>query len=77
MRERIWINPVTSKIVVHPLESDTDTPLHEENVIYSEKGREICISSSTRENIPDEMRTSWKLLVDVIVELQHMCLEHR
>ena len=59
--ERIWINPVTSKIMVQPLESDTDAQLHEERVISVRKRAEIGISISTRENVPDEMRTSWKL----------------
>ena len=43
-----------------PLESDTDAQFHEERVISVRKV-EIGISSSTRENDPDEMRTSWKL----------------
>ena len=33
-KERIWINPVTSKITKQPLESDNDAQLHEERVIY-------------------------------------------
>ena len=33
VKERIRINPVTSKIMVQPLESDTDAHLHEESVI--------------------------------------------
>ena len=61
MKERIWINPVTSKIMKQPLESDTDAQLHEERVVSVRKQAEIGISSSTRENVPDEMRTSWKL----------------
>ena len=30
VKEQIWINPVTSKIVLQPLEPDTDAHLHEE-----------------------------------------------
>ena len=52
--------------MVLPLESDTDARFARRECDYSEIGREICISSSTRENVPDEMRTSWKLLVDVM-----------
>ena len=33
----------------------------EERVITVRKAAEICLSSSARENVPDEMRTSWKL----------------
>ena len=44
-----------------PLESDTDTQFHDEHVISVGKQAEIGISSSTRENVPDEIRTSWKL----------------
>ena len=33
----------------------------EERVIAVRNATEICLSSSTRENVPDEMRTSWKL----------------
>ena len=44
-----------------PLKSDTDAQLHEERVISVRKQSEIGFSSSTRENVPDEMRTSWKL----------------
>ena len=61
VKEGIWINPVTSKIMKQPLESDTDAQLHEERLISVRKQAEIGISSSTRENVPDEMRTSWKL----------------
>ena len=46
--EQIWINPVTSKIGIQPLEPDTDTQLHEESVISVRKASKICISSSTR-----------------------------
>ena len=60
-KERIWINPVTSKIVVQPSESDADAQLHEERVITVRNAAETCLSSSTRENVQDEMRTSWKL----------------
>ena len=42
-------------------ESDTDAQLHEERVISVKKLAKIGISSSTRENVPDDMRTSWKL----------------
>ena len=44
-----------------PLKSDTDAQLHQERVISVRKQAEIGISSSTRENVPDKMRTSWKL----------------
>ena len=50
--ERIWIKPVTSKIVVQPSESDTDAPAAQGACDYSEKSREICISISTRERCP-------------------------
>ena len=34
MKERTWINPVTSEITLHLLEPDTDTSkLHDERVI--------------------------------------------
>ena len=61
VNERIWINPVTNKIVIQPLEPYTDAQLHQELLISVRKEAEICLSSSTRENVPDEMRTSWKL----------------
>ena len=47
--------------MAQPLESDTDAHLNEERVISVRKEAEIGISSSERENVPDEMRTSWKL----------------
>ena len=37
VKERIWINPVTSKIVRQPLEPDTDAQLHKERVITVRK----------------------------------------
>ena len=40
VKERIWINPVTSKIMKQPLESDTDAELHEERVISVRKQAE-------------------------------------
>ena len=55
------INPVTSKIEIQPLDTDTDAQLHKERVITVRKAAEIRLSSSTRE-IPNEMRTSWKTL---------------
>ena len=61
VKERIWINQVTSKIMKQPLESDTDAQLHEERVISVRKQADIDISSSTRENFPDEMKSSWQL----------------
>ena len=75
-KERIWINPVTSKIMKQPLESDTDAQVHEERVISVRKQANIGISSSTKETVPGEMRTPWKLLVDVMSnrlqdEVQH------
>ena len=38
--ERIWINPVSSKILKQPLESDTDAQLHEERVASVRKQAE-------------------------------------
>ena len=49
VKERIWINLVTSKIEFQPLEPDSDAQLHEESVISVSIQPEICISSSTRE----------------------------
>ena len=47
--EQILIISVTSKIVIQPLEPDTDAQLHMERVISVRKEAEICISSSTRD----------------------------
>ena len=33
VKERIWINPVTSMIETQPLETDTDAQLHDERII--------------------------------------------
>ena len=68
VKERIWNNPVTRKIVLQPLESDTDAHLHEESVISVRIQAEVGISSSTRENVAGEMRTPWTLLVDVMTK---------
>ena len=65
VKERIWINPGTSKIVLQPLEP---AHLHEESVISVQIQAEIGISSSTRKIVPGEMRTPWKLLVDVMTK---------
>ena len=59
--ESCCINLVTSKILKQPLQSDTDAQLHKERVISVRKQAEIGFSSSTRENVPGEMRTSWQL----------------
>ena len=63
--EHVWINPVTSKSMPQPLDTDTDARLHEEKVISMRKHAESA-SRVLHENIPDEMKTSWKLLVDVM-----------
>ena len=39
---RIWINPVTSKIVSQSLDTDTDAHLHEESVISVRKEAEFA-----------------------------------
>ena len=41
VKERIWIHPVTSKIVKQPLESDNDAQLHKECVITVRKAAEF------------------------------------
>ena len=41
-RERIWINPDTSKIMKQPLESDTDAQLHKERAITVRKAAEFA-----------------------------------
>ena len=66
VKERIWINPVTSKIVLQSLQPDTDAHLHEESVISARIQSEIGIWSSTRESVPGQMWTSWELVVDVM-----------
>ena len=43
------INPVTSKIEIQPVDTDTDAQLHKERVIIVRKAAEIRLSSSTRE----------------------------
>ena len=45
--EQICVNPVSSKIVIQPLEPDTDAQLHEESVVSQRIQAEICISSCT------------------------------
>ena len=42
VKERIWINPVTSKIMEQPLESDSDAQLHKERVITVRKAAEFA-----------------------------------
>ena len=42
VKERIWINPVTSKIMKQPLESDNDAQLHKERVITVGKAAEFA-----------------------------------
>ena len=37
VKERIWINPVTSKILVQLVDTDTDAQLHKERVISVRK----------------------------------------
>ena len=63
--EQVWINPVTSKFMAQPLDTDTDAQLHEESVMSMRKQAEFA-SRVPHQNIPNEMRTSWKLLVDVM-----------
>ena len=41
VKERIWINPVTSKIMEQPFESDSDAQLHKERVITVRKAAEF------------------------------------
>ena len=42
VNERIWINPVTSKIVKQPLEADNDAQLHIERVITMREAAEFA-----------------------------------
>ena len=42
VRERIWINPVTSEITFQLLYPDTGAPLHEERVISVRQEAEIA-----------------------------------
>ena len=37
VKERNWINPLTSKVVLQPLDTDTDAHVHEQNVISVRK----------------------------------------
>ena len=60
VKERIWINLVTSKIMKQPLNTDTDAQLHKERVITVRKAAEIRLLEFYKRNVPDEMRTSWK-----------------
>ena len=46
VNERIWIISVTSKIMMQPLDADTDARLHEESVISVRIQAEIGISSA-------------------------------
>ena len=55
--EQIWINQVTSKIVLQPLESDTDAQLYKERVVSVRKAAEFA-SRVLSESVPSEMRTS-------------------
>ena len=61
MKERIWINPVTSEITSQPLEPDTDTSkLHDERTIAVREEPNLHIVFYQK-NVLDEMRTPWKL----------------
>ena len=42
VKERIWINSVTSKIMEQSLESDSDAQLHKERVITVRKAAEFA-----------------------------------
>ena len=42
VKELIWINPVTSKIMILLLESDTDAQLHKERVITVRKASKFA-----------------------------------
>ena len=55
--KQLWISPVTKKFVFQPLDADADAQLHKERVITVRKAAKFA---------SDEMRTSWKLLVDVM-----------
>ena len=49
-KERIWINPVTSKIEFKPMDTDIDAQLVTQGACdFSEKSSRICISSSTQQ----------------------------
>ena len=52
VKDRVWINPVTSKIVLQPLEPDTDAHLHEESVISVRIQAEIGISEFCKRVVP-------------------------
>ena len=60
MKERTWIDPVTSKIMKQPLESDADAQLHEERVISVRNKPNLHLEFNTR-NVPHEMPSSWKV----------------
>ena len=61
MKERIWINPVTSEVTLQPLEPDTDTSkLHDERIIAVREEPNLHIVFYQKD-VPDEIRTPWKL----------------
>ena len=77
LKERNWINPVTSKIEFQPWEPDTDAQLHEESVISVRIQAEICISSSAREKCPKwSADTQQTLRRDEISGRDQVCAEN-
>ena len=75
VKERIWMNLVTSKIIKQPLESDTDAQLHEEL-----HPRNVPDEVPTSRNLFDETKFQEEVKVaqNTVVELQHTCHEkHR
>ena len=42
VKERSWINPITSKIETQPLDTDTDAELHDERIICSSRGTQFA-----------------------------------
>ena len=62
---RIRINSFISKIVFQPLHSDTDARLHKERIIPVQEEPNFHIVFYQRD-VPDGMRTPWKLPFDVV-----------
>ena len=71
VEERIWTfdSQFASKIVLQPLEPDTDAQLHKERVISVRK-EAVFVSRVLfyKNDVPSGMWTPWKLLVSVMTK---------
>ena len=68
VKERIWINPVISEITFQPLYSDTEASIARGACDFQYANKQNLHIGFYRRDVPDRMRTTRKLPVDVMLK---------